>query len=200
MTKKKSYEMCVQAYRDETLSSGVEVRVLPFSASLFDNIQRQGLSKYPDPTPPKKIIKVVDGTEEIDDFKDPNYIKEKEEVESKRNSFTGTLIGEATIDMCLQVDLKPWAKTIEKLKKYADDVPSDSDELRVYFLTNYALRGKADYERVTTTAIALMTIGDGEIEQRMDSFRHQMEQSTNNKIETSSFDADIRVGLVSQET
>lgn len=196
MSKKKEYE-AVEAFKDETLSSGVVVRILPFSAKLFDNIQQRGLRKYPDPTPPKKIIKVVNGTEEIDDYSNAEYLAEKDRIEKERNNFTGTLIGEATLDMCCQVDLKAWQKQIERLKNYDDKVPEDSEDLRIWFLQNYAIRGRADYERVSTTALTLMAVGDGEVLKRIESFRSEMEGPTPNGTKASSSTEDIRMDLES---
>lgn len=73
--------------------------------------------------------------------------------------------------------------------------PVDSDELRDYFLTNYALRGRADYERVTSVSLTLMAVGDSEIIARMDSFQREMARAADNNSQTSGPDEVERVDV-----
>lgn len=176
----------VQSFRDETLSSGVKVTILPFPARLYDNIQRRGLEKFPEPVPPKKIIKVAGGTEEVDDVNNSDYLIEKDRAKAQREKWIGERFGETTLDFCVQVDLAPWEATIEKIEKaISEPAPTDPDERRNFFLTNFALRGRADYERVTSTAMTLMAVGDSEITERMESFRSEMERSGINNAQAS---------------
>src|SRR3990172_10045886 len=88
----------------KTLSSGVTVTVIPFPPGLLQRIN----SDHPDPEPPKKTIEVLGGTEEVDNLKDEDYLTEKESVTTQRNS----LLGEAVIELCVEVDLKPYTKEI----------------------------------------------------------------------------------------
>jgi hypothetical protein len=177
----------VDASQTEVLSSGVQVTVLPFPARLYDSIQTKGNEKYPEPVPPKKIIKVVDGTEEVDDLKNPQYLEEKEQSKALRETWIAQRIGETVLDFCLLVDVSAYGHIIKKLEKtYEEPAPVDSDERRLYFLTNYALRGRADYERVSSLSITLMAVGDKEIVARMDSFRSEMARTTDNSSETPS--------------
>lgn len=186
----------VDANRDEVLSSGVRVTVLPFSARLHDSIQAKAQEKFPDPKPPKKIVKVVDGTEEVDDITNPSYLEEKEKARIQREQWAGQRTGENVIDSCLLVDIEPYRKTIEKLYKSLDEpIPSDSDELKEFFLSNYALRGRADYERVTSVSLALMAVGDKEITARMESFRNEMARAVNSQPETPGLDESIRMDV-----
>lgn len=186
----------VDASRTERLSSGVEVMVLPFSARLHDSIQSKAQEKFPDPKPPKKIIKVVDGSEEVDDVNNPAYLEEKQEAKTLRDNWVGQRIGENVIDTCLVVDLEPYKSVIERLAKSLEEpVPTDSEELKEFFLTNYALRGRADYERITSVSLALMAVGDKEIAARMDSFRREMARPTDNNPQTPGPNETIRLDL-----
>lgn len=176
----------VQSWQEETLSSGVTVKILPFPAKLFDTIQRRGLEKFPEPVPPKKIITVLGGTEEVDDLDNQDYLNEKARARGERERWTGERIGETVLDACLQIDLAPWEARIKNIEKVIDELaPVDPEERRTFFLTNYALRGRADYERVTTTAMSLMMVGDSEITERMESFRGEMARSSPDNSQTS---------------
>ena len=186
----------VEASSEEKLSSGVTVTILPFPARLYDSIQTRAMEKYPEPIPPKKIIKVAGGTEEVDDKTNPQYLEEKDRSKALRDNWIAQRIGETVLDMCIVVDISPYKDIIKKIEKILDEsAPSDSDELEEYFLTNYALRGRADYERVSSVAVSLMAIGDSEIVARMNNFRNQMARTENNGVETPGVDETIRVDL-----
>ncbi len=186
----------VDAFKEEQLSSGVIVTVLPFPARLHDSIQSKAQEKFPEPKPPKKIIKVVDGQEEVDDLNNPEFLEEKKQLAAQRDQWVGQRIGETIIDLCVIVDIEPYKKVIGKLAKTLDEpAPTDEEELKEYFLTNYALRGRADYERVTSVSLTLMAVGDKEISARMDSFRREMARTTDNGIETSSTNEVIRLDV-----
>lgn len=156
----------------KTLSSDVTVIVIPFPPGLLQRIN----SDHPDPVPPKKTIQVLDGTEEVDNLKDEGYILEKEAVTTQRNS----LLGEAVIELCVEVDLKLYAKEIKKLEKYTSPYPDDTDERRMRFLQEYALRTRGDYEVVITSAITQIAISDEEVQERIKSFQSDMALSSTN--------------------
>ena len=152
------------------LSSGVTVRVAPFPAGLWTALNARAFEKFPDPELPKKTIPVVDGTEEVDDLSNPEYLEAKAQAARDRNN----LLGEAIIDLCIQVDLEPWEGTIGRLGKYSDEYPEDADDRRVRFLTEFALRTRADYEAVMVSATTQMMVSDPEVAQRLKFFRRQV--------------------------
>lgn len=156
----------------KTLSSGVTVVVIPFPPGLLQRIN----ADHPDPVPPKKTIQVVDGTEEVDNLKDESYLTQKEEVTQQRNS----LLGEAVIELCVELDLAKYAKEIKKLEKYTSPYPDDTDERRSRFLSEYALRTRGDYEVVITSAITQIAISDEEVQERIKSFQGQLSQRATN--------------------
>ncbi len=156
----------------KTLSSGVTVTVIPFPPGLLQRIN----SDHPDPVPPKKTIKVLDGTEEVDNLKDEAYLAEKDEVTRERNS----LLGEAVIELCVEVNLVKYAKEITKLEKYTSPYPDDLDEARMRFLQEYALRTRGDYENVITSAITQIAISDEEVAERIKSFRSDLSRNSPN--------------------
>lgn len=186
----------VEASKEERLSSGVIVTVLPFPARLHDSIQSKANEKFVEPKPPKKTIKTVTGPEEVDDINNPTYLEEKEQIRIQRDQWVAQKIGENVIDLCLVVDLDTYRSVIKKLEKTLEETaPIDPEELKEYFLTNYALRGRADYERITSVSLTLMAVGDKEISARMDSFRREMEGATSNNPQTSSPDAVVGVDV-----
>ncbi len=156
----------------KTLSSGVTVVVIPFPPGLLQRIN----SDHPDPVPPKKTIKVLDGTEEVDNLKDEGYLAQKDEVTRERNS----LLGEAVIELCVEVDLKPYAKEIAKLERFTSPYPDDTDERRMRFLQEYALRTRGDYENVITSAITQIAISDEEVQERIATFQSDLQRNSPN--------------------
>lgn len=186
----------VEAFAEEKLSSGVIVTILPFPARLHESIQAKALEKFPEIKPPKKIIKVAGGTEEIDDVNNPQYLDEKKKNQVERDNWSASKIGEKVIDFCLQVDTDPYEHIIKKLEETCEEAaPTNSDERRIYFLINYALRGRADYERIISVSLTLMAVGDSEIKARMDSFRSEMARAADNNPETPGPDEVKRVDL-----
>jgi len=156
----------------KTLSSGVTVTVIPFPPGLLQRIN----SDHPDPVPPKKIIEVLGGTEEVDNLKDEAYVLEREAVTTQRNS----LLGEAVIELCVELDLAKYAKEITKLERFTSPYPDDTDERRMRFLQEYALRTRGDYEVVITSAITQIAISDEEVAERIATFQTDMARSSPN--------------------
>lgn len=173
------------------LDSGVVVRIRPFPAGLYQALTVKASRLHPLPEPPKKKIEVVDGTEEVDDFDDPAYVAAKADAERER----GTLLAEAVLDFCVEVDLDKYAGELTRLEKYSD-IPTNPDERRVAFLTLYAMRTKRDYSRVMAEATMQVLVDDDEVARRLDSFRGQVERATGNGSSPSG--ADEGVGLAVQ--
>lgn len=169
----------------KTLSSGVTVVVIPFPPGLLQRIN----SDHPDPTPPKKTIKVLDGTEEVDNLTDPGHLAEKDRISTERNA----LLGEAVIELCVEVDLTKYAKEITKLEKFTSPYPDDPDERRMRFLQEFALRTKGDYEGVITSAITQIAISDEEVKERIASFQTDMARGEPNGHQASSLDEVVGV-------
>lgn len=185
-------------FQEKTLSSGITVRVLPFPAGLWDKINSQIQADYPDPVPPKKTIQVLGGTEEVDDLENPEYKQKALEVKTARDNANGKIIGEATLDLCVQVDLAPYESAIKRLEKYTDKFPTDPDERRIRFLTEYAMRSRGDYEAVTFLAVTQMAIGDKEVAERVNSFQDNVARTATNDNGASGADEVIRLEVVEQ--
>lgn len=178
MAKRKISTELSEGYIDETLNSGVTIRIKPFSARLWDRIQQRGLNDFPDPVPPKKTIKTFDGEEVVDDFNNEDYLAEIDQIKSERDNFTGTLIAEAMMDLFIEVDLSKYTSEIKRLEKYVGEpVPKDETEKKIYFLENFAFTGRADYEKASTATMMLMTVGDSEVAKRIESFRSDVERA-----------------------
>ena len=156
----------------KTLSSGITVTVIPFPPGLLQRIN----SDHPDPVPPKRTIEVLGGTEEVDNLKDEGYVLEKEAVTTQRNS----LLGEAVIELCVELDLAKYIKEIKKLERFTSPYPNDTDERRMRFLQEYALRTRGDYEVVITSAITQIAISDEEVQERIAMFQTDMARGTPN--------------------
>lgn len=176
----------------KTLSSGVTVIVIPFPPGLLQRIN----SDHPDPVPPKKTIKVLDGTEEVDNLKDEGYILEKEAVTSQRNS----LLGEAVIELCVELDLTKYAKEITKLERFTSPYPDDADERRMRFLQEYALRTRGDYENVITSAITQIAISDEEVQERIATFQSDLSRTSTNGAKASSPNESLALEVESAQT
>lgn len=155
-----------------TLSSGVEVVILPFPLGLLDRINKE----HPDPIPPKKTITVLGGTEEIDDENNPEYQEAKRVNDNRRN----TKLGEATVEFCVECDLSKYEGAIKRLEKFTEPYPTDPDERRSRFLTEYALRTVNDYSLVIMSSINQSTVTDAEVQERVRSFQGDLPGHTTN--------------------
>ena len=139
---------------------------------------------------------VLDGTEEVDNFKDETYLAEKESVTAQRNS----LLGEAVIELCVEVDLKPYAKEIIKLERFTSPYPDDTDERRMRFLQEYALRTRGDYETVITSAITQIAISDEEVQERIATFQSNLSRPATNGAKAPGSNEAIPVEVESTQT
>lgn len=166
-------------------SSGVTVVVSPFPADLWNDVQAKALRDNPDPEPPVVIIETAgkegDNTEQVEDFDDPEYQLALAEAQNERNSF----IGEAILDLCVDVDMGANEDKIRRLTKYTE-LPEDQDDKRITFLMKYVLRNRADYERVMVSATTQMAVSDPEVVERLNFFRSEMARKTAGEAETSS--------------
>jgi hypothetical protein len=173
-----------------TLSSGVTVVVSPFPTGMHNNLQAKLLDEHPDPKPPKKTIEVVDGTEEVDDLNDPNYLQELAKARRKRND----IFAEAVIEFSVRVkDMDEWADTVQRLESYLGKRPKNLSECQLWFLSNYGFRTKADYQRVVTSALSQALIEDKEVARRLETFQGDVARSTDNGAGPPGTDDDERV-------
>jgi hypothetical protein len=154
-----------------TFSSGVTVDMLPFPAGMWEEINIKAFEQFPDPVPPKKTIKALGGTEEVDDLEDPEY---KASVEKVGKDRTGLLL-EAVLDICPQLDLVKWEPRIKRLEKYTRAFSEDPDDRRIEFLTRYVLRTKSDYENLMLAAVSQILVDDPEVSARIQYFQSQVE-------------------------
>ena len=151
-------------YEEIIPSSGVPVKITAFPASLWTRINMRAHEEHPDPDPPKKTINVLNGTEEINDLNNPDYLEQKQEAENDR----GRILGEAIIDLCVHLDVAKYKNIIKRLEKHiGENYPKDLDDRRVMFITEYVLKNSRDYEDVTWSAISQMMITDKEVADRL---------------------------------
>lgn len=180
MKKSASTQQLIENFKEKTFSSGVTARILPFPAGLFEKINAKVLENHPEPVPPKKTISVLGGTEDIDDLENPEYKQKALEAKTARDNESAKLIGEATLDFCLVIDLAAYEDTIKRLEKYGDKFPTNPDERRIRFLTEYVMRSKGDYESASWWAIELMSVSDNEVAERIKSFQNNVARTTVN--------------------
>jgi hypothetical protein len=154
-----------------TFSSDVTVKMLPFPAGLWEEINIKAFENFPDPVPPKKTVNVLGGTEDVDDLDNPDYKADVQKVGQER---TGLLL-EAILDICPQLDLTQWEPRIKRLEKYSRPFSDDPDERRIEFLTRYVLRTKTDYENLMISAVSQILVDDPEVSARIKYFQSQVE-------------------------
>lgn len=164
---------------------------MPFPAGLWERIHARAARDFPDPVPPKKTITVLGGVEEVDDLAQPDYVEAVRLANARRSN----LLGEAVVDLCLQLDLEKWESEIKRIEKYTEPYPTDPDERRMRFLTDYALRTAGDYEAVMTIAVTQMTVTDPEVSERINSFQRQVAQSTGNGTAAPGADEVVRLDV-----
>lgn len=189
----KARELLQQKEQGEkrVMTSGVEVLVRPFPSGLWEKINQRALKDYPEPVPPKKIIEVLDGTEEIDNLTDPDYLAEKQKATNQRNSF----LGEAILDLCVEVDMALWEKEVKKIEKYSESYPTDPEERRLRFLEEYAVRSAGDWQFIFASAIEQTQATEPEVAERIDSFRDKVAQPATNGATPSGLDEVKRLDI-----
>lgn len=160
-------------------SSGVTIRVRPIPAILLRRLEAKINRDFPDPLPPKKTIEVLGGTEEVDDLNNSDYIREKNEIALKRIE----LQGEAILDFCVDLEggIEAYNAVIARIEKRAGEAyPTDPDERRLLFLSEYAIRSGVDWQFVFASAVEQTQATDPEVTERMDSFRGKMARPKTN--------------------
>lgn len=172
-----------------TFSSGITVLMLPFPAGMWEEINVKAFQDFPDPVPPTRTIKVLDGTEEIEDKENPTYKADVDRVNKER---TGLLL-EAILDMCPQLDLTEWEPRIKRLEKYSRPFSADPDDRRIEFLTRYVLRTKTDYEHLMISAVSQILVDDPEVSARIEYFQSQVERAAATYVDAPSADEGQRV-------
>jgi len=145
--------------------------VAPFPVGLYNRLQIKSLEDFPDPEPPKKIIEVVDGTEETDDLDDPAYLAAVQEATRNRLA----RFAEAIVQVCVDIDLDEWKDDIKGIEKFAGEAPKNRGDLVAWFLENYGCRVSEDYAAITESAMRQTLISSKEVQQRVRFFRDDVE-------------------------
>jgi NADH:ubiquinone oxidoreductase subunit E len=169
-----------------TLSSGVAVTILPFPSQLYPKLNARALAEHPDPEPPMKTVEVVDGTEEVPDEENEEYQEALREARNARQS----LLLEAILDFCVEVDMDQWGDELARLERYVGEMPEDPVDRKIEFLNQFAMRTRGDYELVATTATAQMMAGSPEVAERLKSFRGEMAQPAGDDADAPGVDAE----------
>ena len=155
-------------------SSGVAVRYGPFPSGLYWDIMARALDEHPDPECPKKTVKVLTGTEEVDDPDDPTY----QAGLAKARLARWNLLGEAALEFCVELDggLEQYEPTIGRLaKKYVKDPPpEDLVERKVWLLAKWAIRTPEDW-KIIAKVQRFSQIEDEEVRQRAEFFPGEVE-------------------------
>jgi hypothetical protein len=175
-------------------SSGVKIWVRPLPAILLRRLETKISRDNPDPTPPKKTIDVLGGTEEIDDVNNPDYLEQQRLVNLKKIE----LQGEAILDFCVDVEggIEAYADVIARIEKRTDEkYPVDPDERRMQFLSEYVIRSGVDWQFVFASAVEQTQATDPEVSERMDSFRDKVARPETNGAAPSGADAVKRLDL-----
>ena len=160
-------------------SSGVKIWVTPLPADLLRRLQAKLEKDHPYPPVPKKTVEVLGGTEEVDDINNPEYLTEKKAIDVIRLGEQG----EAILDYCAEVDggIGEYEAKISRIeKRTGEDYPTDLDDRRIQFLSEYVIRSPSDWGFVFASAIEQTQVTDPEVVTRMDSFRDNMARAGTN--------------------
>jgi hypothetical protein len=159
----------MEGWKRLKLSSGVEVEYGPFPANMYWDIQARALEDHPDPEPPKKVVETFDGTEEVDDLQNPEYVAALNVARLARFN----LLGEAALEFCVEVlDWERWEPKVKRLaEKYVKEKPpEDPVERKVWFLAKFAIRTPGDWNLIRKVQ-SFSQIEDEEVRQRAEFFR-----------------------------
>lgn len=184
----------VESGESYVCSSGVKIWVRPIPAILLRRLEAKINKDFPDPVPPKKTIKVLDGTEEVEDLSNPEYVEAKSMANAKRIE----LQGEAILDFCVDLNggIQAYESMIARIEKHASEkYPTDLEERRIQFLSEYAIRTAGDWGFIWVTAIEQTQVTDPEVSKRMDSFRDKVSGDKTNGATPSSIDEVIGLAV-----
>jgi len=184
----------VESGESHVCSSGVRIWVRPIPALLLRRLEAKIAIDYPEPIVPKKTVEVLGGTEEVEDLNNAEYQEAKSAINIKRIE----LQGEAILDFCVDLDggIEAYASTIARIEKQLGETyPTDLEERRILFLTEYAIRNGSDWGFVFASAIEQTQVTDPEVSKRMDSFRDKVAQPKTNGTTPSSPNEIERVDL-----
>lgn len=163
-------------YELKTLGTGVEIKILPFPAALFDSLQEQAARQYPTPEPPEKTIDTFAGEEKIRDTEDPDYQREKKAIETLRDNWISEKVLTIVLDLCIfPTSKKDLENGLAKLTKYGLELPEDEDDRRVAFLKDFAIRTKLEYSDIILKSLRLTVVGDEEVADKLKSFQDSLE-------------------------
>jgi hypothetical protein len=156
-------------WKEFELSSGVTVLYGPFAHGLYWDIMEKALDEHPEPEVPQKTIQVLNGTEEVDDLENPEYVKAA--AEARRAQFN--LMADAVLELCVEVKggMGPWEGTIERIAaKYSTaPPPDDPKERQSWFLKKYGLRTAEDWKLIGKVQ-RFSQIDDDEVRLRAEQF------------------------------
>lgn len=163
-----------EGWKSLILASGVEVRYGPFIGNMYWDIQARALELYPDPEPPKKEIETAFENEMVDDLDDPEYQLESTKMRLARIN----LLGEAVLEFCVEiVDWERWREKVPRVEKYVGSAPEDPDDLKVWFLAKYAIRGN-EWGKLIRMVQSFSQIEDEEVRNRVEFFRRDVAGSS----------------------
>lgn len=182
-----------------TFSSGISVIILPFPSLRYEKMEKQSRKKFPLPKPPRKKIKVVDGTETIDDLKNEKYLSKKKIVENNQVQWFSEKILKICLRDCIELDLTEYENIIMALEEDNEEPYSENPlKRKVEFLTEYVIRSAGDFKALIEISTKLMQVDDIEVSEQLDSFPDNVEGTKDNGTETSSFDEVERLEVQSK--
>ena len=170
-----------------TFSSGITAIILPFPALRHEKISALALKNFPDPKPPKKKIKVVDGEEIIDDINNAAFVENKTANERKRDRWLSEKILNIALRDCIELDIEPYEQIIKLLEEDNEQsYPVDTPSRKLEFIKDYVVRSGRDFTDLVKLTTRLMTISTEEVSTQVDDiFPGEMAQSTGNGAQTS---------------
>jgi hypothetical protein len=169
----------VESGESHICTSGIKIWVRPIPSQLWRRVLAKVEKDHPYESVPKKTIKTVDGTEQVDNPTDPHYLEKKRAIDEARINDQG----EAIIDYCVDVDggIEQYDSKIARIESRTDEAyPTDLEDRRIQFLTEYVIRSAGDWQFLFASAIGQTQVTDPEVSARMDTFRDNVAQPETN--------------------
>jgi len=149
-------------------SSGVEVVILPFPSLRMEKFQRQVNEKFPLPKMPKKTIKVLNGTELVDNPTNKKYQVQFKAVNANQEQWLSEKILNGCLRDCIELDLSLYENEIAAIEEDNDEpYPENPVQRKKEFLIDYVIRATADFKNLITIATSLMNISEAEVEKEL---------------------------------
>lgn len=160
------------------LSNGTRIRLSFFAPQFYQELLRDAMERWPEPEAPIIHVEAFDGAHDEANPNDPDYLKRVDEQRSAQ----GRYVTDALLLLGVDCDVPAeWKRRMEKVGK---TLPKDADELKLYYLKNFALTVGSDYTLVLRSLARGVMVTDEGVAEAAARFKSDLSQPTDHGLPT----------------